>query len=1040
MASVTPIIQDTTLTYQQEGHSTQLLVDSPDWYRWLGNATTFTYRSEHGPLTARKERAGNKRGGEYWKAYRRRDGKLHRVYLGKSEELTLERLKAVATILAGRGPAKSYARTNAGESGKAPLHDFPLLRTLDTSPDTLPIQRDPLLSIKLHPPRPRSRLVARSYLVERLQQGMERPLTLVSAPAGFGKTTLLAQWLTESGTPIAWLSLEPEDNEPMRFFCYVLSALQTLHPQLGTVVRTLLEAPQPGPLERVLTLLISDILEHSTGDFALALDDYHVIEANATHRGMGFLLEHLPPHMHLIIATRADPPLPLGRLRARGQLTEVRATDLRFDANEAGSFLHTVMGLDLSAPDIAVLERRTEGWIAGLQLASLALQGRAEVSVFLSGFTGSHRFVFDYLSEEVLSRQPEQVQAFLLHTSILERLSGPLCDAVTGQQKGQATLAALDQANLFVVPLDDERHWYRYHHLFAEVLRNRLQQTDPTLVSQLHLRASAWYEQQGLFVGAVQHALAASDVGRAADLIENIDVGSWAGLGEHVHRVLDWLERLPDTLVRTRPLLCIAHAVALMFTNQLREAEARLQAAEHCLEAGVSAEQSRVLRGQVLAIRGNIARYMGDLVHCVVHSQQALQLLPEEEMTMRPIAKMNAAHAFLVSGDVSAVPERLAADSVTSMRASGNPSGTLRGLTTLARLQVVQGRLRQAAATYEEAAGVAPGQEGLQALVGSPAYYFGLGDVLREWNVLDVAEPTLSLGMELVRGSLAVDAEMVTLGYLTLARLQMARAEHKQALTTLDTLTRLGQERSFAPNLIARGAAIRAQVELAKGDLRAAASWVEQRGISTEDDNLGYLREREYLTLARVRIAQRRVDPSASFFQNTLQLLDRLLQDAQAKARRSSILELLLLQCLAKEAQGERDEAFSRLKQALSLAEPEGYVRLFVDEGVPMLALLRQAQVRGIVPHYVALLLTAFGEPLDAARLSSDSGALIDPLTGREREVLQLLAEGASNREIAQRLILSVGTVKKYVFNICGKLGVQSRTQALARARALHLL
>ena len=1037
--------QSYTLTRRANNEMLDIMPGSTGWFAWLDEAPSFTFQGKAGTYTARKESI--RQGDAYWYAYVRTGKKLLKKYVGKTTEVTLARLEQVAGALSAdrdtRLRAKHEERSQPGQID-APTSSGVLEggngADADRTPQTSSVQRDPLLATKLHVPRPRTQLVHRSHLIERLQQGMERTLTLVSAPAGFGKTTLLAQWLAERRTIVAWLSLEAEDNEPIRFFSYVLTALQTLHSQLGTIARALLEASQGTPVEYVLTVLTNDILEHSTGDFALVLDDYHVIEADTIHRGMAFLLEHLPPQMHLIMATRADPPLPLARLRARGQLTEVRAADLRFDANEASGFLHTVMGLDLPAPAVAALERRTEGWIAGLQLAALSLQGRTDISAFLSAFTGSHRFILDYLSEEVLSHQSAVVQSFLLSTSILERLSGPLCDVVTGQQEGQATLAALDQANLFVVPLDDERHWYRYHHLFAEVLSNRLQQTDPSLVPQLHLRASAWYEQQGLFVEAVQHALAASDVERAADLIEHIDVGSWAGFGEHVYRVLDWLERLPDALVRIRPLLCIAHAVALMFTNQLREAEARLQAAERCLEAGVSAEQARMLRGQVLAIRGNIARYTGDLVHCVVLSQQALHLLPEVEMTTRPIARMNAAHAFLVSGDVTARPERLAADTVTSMRATGTPSGTLRSLTTLARLQVVQGRLRQAAATYEEAARVAPARESLQALVGSPAYYFGLGDVLREWNVLDVAEPTLSQGMELVRGSLTVGAEMVTLGYMTLARLQMARAEHNQALTTLDTFTHLGQERSFASYLIARGAAIRAHVGLAQGNLRAATSWVEQSGISTENDDLGYLREREYLTLARVRIAQRREDPSASFYQNTFQLLDRLLQDAEAKARRSSILELLLLQSLAKEAQGERDEAFSRLKQTLSLAEPEGYVRLFVDEGAPMLALLRQARVRGIVPHYVAMLLTAFGEPMDAARLSSHSGALIEPLTEREREVLQLLAEGASNREIAQRLILSVGTVKKYVYNICGKLGVQSRTQALARARALHLL
>jgi len=1051
----------TRQTYQLQETRDQALLnivpESPAWFAWLDFVSSFAFWGKHGHYTARKER--RPRGEAYWYAYLGVGKKLTKKYLGKTSGVTLARLEQVADELAAAQDAavETLLMPSATHESIPTTSPLPMALRSEGEEVIQPIswhaepnkQRDPLLSTKLHQPRLRSRLVSRSHLIERLQQGMEHALTLVSAPAGFGKTTLLAQWLAESGTPVAWLSLELEDNEPVRFFSYLLAALQRLHPQLATVARTLLEVPQPPPLERVLTLLTNDILTSTTGDFALVLDDYHVIEADAIHHEMSFLLEHLPPQMHLVLATRSDPPLPLVRLRARGQLTEIRAADLRFDANEAATFLHTVMGLDLPAPALAALERRTEGWITGLQFAALSLQGRTDVSAFIATFTGSHRFVLDYLTEEVLSRQPASVQSFLLSTSILERLNGALCDAVTGQQESQATLAALDQANLFVIPLDEERHWYRYHHLFVEVLKNRLQQTDPSLVPQLHLRASIWYEQQGLFVEAVQHALAASDFERAADLLEHIDVGSWAGHGEQIHWMLNRLEHLPDALVRTRPNLCIAHAVALMFTNQLQEASARLQAAERSLDSETPAEQARFIRGYVAAIRGNMARYTGDLARCVALSQQALDVLPEGEMTARTIARVNVAHTYLVSGDVTALTEQRVASAVTPMHASGNLSGTLRSLTTLARLQVVQGRLRQAAATYEEAARIAPGQEGLQTLVGSPSYYFGIAGVLRERNALEAAEQNLRRGMEMVGLSLTVDAEVITLGYTTLARLQMARTEYNQALTTLDTFTHLAQERPFATSLIARGAAVRAQVELAQGNLGAATSWVEESGISAEDDDLSYLHEREYLTLARVRIAQRRDVPADRipgqtnlFLQDVLHLLRRLLTDAEAKARGSSVLELLLLQTQVFAAQGERHEAFSTLKRCLSLAEPEGYVRLFVDEGPPMLVLLRQALARGITPHYVAMLLAAFGDPAygAAARPASSYGLLIEPLTERERDVLQLLAEGASNREIAQRLILSTGTVKKYVYNICGKLGVQSRMQALVRARALHLL
>jgi LuxR family transcriptional regulator, maltose regulon positive regulatory protein len=512
--------------------------DEEQWVAWLESISAFTFQGQQGPLTVRKE--ARPRGDQYWYAYRRVGPRMRKKYLGRSTTLTLTRLEEIAAAFPPAAPSSPPA-------GRQPMHREDVGGKLlvageaEASSVLLAHARllgEPLLATRLHRPRPRSQLVSRSHLTLRLQQGMECALTLLSAPAGFGKTTLLAQWLAEHETPVAWLSLEAEDNEPVRFFSYLLAALQILSPQVGTLARALLETSPTVPAERVLTLLCNDLLERVPGDFALVLDDYHVIENDAIHRWMVFLLEHLPPQMHLVLATRVDPPLSLTRLRARGQLLEVRAANLRFDSEQAHAFLRTVMGLDLPGEVVATLERRVEGWIAGLQLAALSLQGRSDLSAFLGAFTGSQRFIFDYLTEEVFSRQPAAVQSFLLATSILERLCGPLCDAVTGEPESQARLFALEQANLFVVALDDERHWYRYHQLFAEALRICLQQTNPSSVPQLHLRASHWYEQQGLFAEAVQHALAADDVERAADLIERIDVNSWAGLGTQVQRAL----------------------------------------------------------------------------------------------------------------------------------------------------------------------------------------------------------------------------------------------------------------------------------------------------------------------------------------------------------------------------------------------------------------------------------------------------------------------------------------------------------------------
>ncbi len=998
-----PTVQGDLLVYREGDQQGVLTIGTEAWFAWLETASTFSFVSDAGTFTARKERASTRRGGWYWKAYRKQQGKLSSRYLGKSETITLARLQAVAQDLAP-GPV-SASPVHAGEA--------------DPPPAPLRTQLDPLhslLATKLHVPRLHAPFIRRSRLHKILQEGMERALTLVSAPAGFGKTTLVAHWLAESGTPVAWLSLELEDNDPVRFFSYLIAALQRLDPHVGTAVLPLLQAPRPAPLERVMALVINDLIAGAARDFALVLDDYHVIAAEAIHRALIFLLGHLPSHVHLIIATRADPPLLLAGLRARGQLIELRAADLRFVTDEVSAFLREVMELDLEAWAIAALERRTEGWVVGLQLAALSLRGGIDVATFLAAFTGSHRFVLDYLSEEVLSRQPAAVQAFLLHTSILERLNGVLCDAVTGQQGSQAMLESLDRANLFVVALDEERGWYRYHHLFAEVLKSRLQRAEAPLVAELHRRASAWYEQYELFAEAIEHALAAPDLERATRLIEHHGI-SFALRGE-VHIMLGWLNALPEAVVRRHARLGLYSAVMLLFTNQMQAAETRLHEIEQGLQVTVPTDQEGVIRGQIALVRANLLRCYGDLARALALAHLALELLPETDRVRLP-ALVGVASSYLVSGDVTRAAEQVAVATVAALRASDDLFALLESITCLARLQGLQGHLHRAASTYGEAKRVLPGQGGLQSLLGSPAYYFGLGDLLRECNELDAAERHLLDGMDLVQGTLTVFADEVTLGYIALARL----------------FTNLASFRHFVPQLLARGKAVRAQVELAQANLAAAIRWADGSGLSLVDEDLSYPREQEYLALARVRIAQGREVLARPFLQEALGLLDRLLQDAEAKARLGSALEILVLRALALQARGDRIGALTTLEHALTRAEPEGYIRLFVDEGEPMRTLLRQAQ--GIVPDYVTTPLAVFGEQHVSATARR---MLAEPLTEREREVLHLLSTGVSNREIAHRLVVSQGTVKKHVYNICGKLGAQSRTQAVARARGLNLL
>src|SRR6266516_3696972 len=1005
-------------------------VGSEAWYAWLSQPTprSFAFSSPQGTLTARRE---ERHGTWYWYAYRSLSGRLHKAYLGKSEELTLPRLHEAATVLSAEG-ATSLRPPDTLSSPQPPTA---------TSMPSLH-----LLTTKISVPPARLNMVTRPRLTQRMNTALRGALTLIPAPAVWGKTTLLSAWHADAnpgGWPLAWVSLDEGDKDPLRFWTYVISALNTLHSGVGETALALMYASSSLPIEDVLTSLLNALIQLPT-ETVLVLDDYHLIEAQPIHDALTYLVEHLPPNLHLVIASRSNPLLPLARLRARGALTELRAANLRFTTDETTAFLAEVMGLSLSAEQVTALEARTEGWIAGLHLAALSLQGRDDVASFIASFTGSHRYVVDYLVEEVLSRQPEEVQDFLLQTCLLDRLSGPLCDAVRGREDSQRLLEHVERSNLFLVALDEERQWYRYHHLFAEVLRSRLQQQQPLVVPELHRRASGWYEQHELFDEAVTHALAIPDVEHAARLIEQY--AQLTNFPSQFQALLGWLNRLPDALVRTQPSLCLMHAITLMLTHQLGKSSVRLQDAERCLQENIPAEQRRTIQGQVAAFRSQLARLVGDHERCVPLAYQALELLPEtKEMSLTLMlhasALVTAANAYLVDGDMTPAAERFVETTVASVRALGNLPTTMRSISNLARLQMLHGRLRQAAITIEQAAQLAPGHGGLQALINGADYYFILGDLQREWNQQDRAEQQLVQGMGLVKETATADAEMITRGYLALARLQQARGESNQALATLDAFTQVAEQRGFAPALLAHGAAVRAQVELAQGNLAAAIHWAETHGLS-EASNLSYPREQEYLTLVRVRNAQGREHPASPFLSQALALLERLQEDAEAKMRMRSILEILLLRALALQAQGLHTEALTALGRAVLLAEPEGYMRLFLDEGTPMVALLRQAHKHKVAPGYVMTLLGAAGEPRSAVSdlPSLRSSPLVDPLTAREREVLRLLLVGASNREIATHLVLSINTVKKHILNLCGKLGLQSRAQAVARARTLNLL
>ena len=907
-------------------------------------------------------------------------------------------------MLAGRGEGKLTTADDAeptradGAGREAPTRSDD--HTLESSHPGL--QGDPLLLTKLSVPSARPSLVSRLRLSERLEEELGGKLTLISAPAGFGKTTLLSMWLaasSRSGRSAVWLTLDPGDNDPTRFWRYFIAAADRLYPGAGDTALMLLQSSQAPPIEAILTTLLNELTE-LPADAVFVLDDYHLIESRTIHEALAFLIEHLPPQVHLVISTRADPPLPLARLRARGEMAELHATDLRFTTEETATFLEKAVGSRLSAEEVAELQERTEGWVVGLQLAAVALRDRSDTSSFIAAFTGSNRYVVDYLVEEVLARQPEASRTFLLQTSILDRMCGPLCDAVTSRDDGQEALEYLEHMNLFVIPLDEERRWYRYHHLFTDVLRQRLRETDVDLLPELHRRASVWFERQGLAAEAVHHALEAHDFERAADLIE--DIGLSVMLPGQVRTLLGWLAALPDVLVRSRPALCVVHAAALMFASQPEAAEARLEDAERDVQPDAPADRALIL-GHVATIRGNLARISGDLARCVAFSRRALDLLPETHF-MCTVARLNATYGYHVSGDVTPTTERLVAEVITPVRRTGNPLTILRSIINLARLQVLQGRLQQASATFEEAARSSSGPGGSERLVGNPAYHFGMGDLLREWNDLDAAERHLEQGMDLVSEIPTVDADVVAHGFISLARLQRARGEYGPAITTLEIFSHLAHRQNFFPPLLANAAAAKARLSLGQGNLPAAIGWAEASGLRVDKPNNP--REGEYLTLARVLIAQGRDDPEGPYFDDALRLIDLLLRAAESGARMGSVIEILVLRALALQARRETGGAFASLERALSLAEPEGYVRVFVDEGAPMATLLsaflkaRRRGGRGTKQlaslDYVRRLLAVFEPPAPTQHAQATGQPLPELLTRREREVLALLAEEVS--------------------------------------------
>jgi LuxR family maltose regulon positive regulatory protein len=781
-------------------------------------------------------------------------------------------------------------------------------------------------------------------------------------------------------------------------------------------------------MDEVLGTLVND-LGAATDDVVLVLDDYHLVEAREVHDRMSFLIEHLPSRIQLVIATRADPPLPLARLRARGDLVEVRAHDLRFTAEEAAAYLDEATGAAVTAEDAAALQARTEGWIAALQLAALSMRGRDDIPGFIAGFAGDDRYVVDYLAEEVLQRQPDDVRTFLLQTSVLSRLNGSLCDVVVGRDGARAMLETLERANLFLVPLDDRRHWYRYHHLFADVLRARLLAEQPERVPDLHRRASGWYELNGEPSEAIHHALAAGDAERAADLVEAAMPAVRQNRQEVTLR--HWLEALPDELMRVRPVLSTAYAGTLMQTGEFSGVDVHLRNAEQWLETTSTAdvELVRRVRSEVALYRAGLAQVTGDLTGAVTHAGRVLDLVGQDEHLLRGAAAGLLGLAHWSSGDL-ATAHRWWSDSHADLSRAGHRADTLGVSIALADIRIAQGRLHDARAVYER--GLADATSGFPVLRGAADMHVGLSQLFRERNELEAARQHLTASTEL--GEHAGLPQNRHRWLIAMARVTEAEGDLGTAVDLLDEA-----ERRYAGDMfpdVRPIAAVRARVWIAAGRVGEALGWARERRLSADDD-LAYLREFEHVTLIRALLAHHADSADERSLADATRLLERLLPAAERGGRTGSVLELQVLRALAHRARGDVTGALGSLDRALTLAEPEGYVRIFVDEGPPMAALLKAVAKRGSAPDYVVRLL--------AAQAAGDASAppqrgLIEPLSARELEILRLLGTDLDGPGIARELVVSLNTVRTHTRNIYAKLGVNSRRAAVRRAADLGLL
>lgn len=997
--------------------------DTPDWFAWLASVSSFSFQSAAGDIyTLRKEKV--QRGGAYWYAYHRADGRMIKRYVGRDADLTLARLEAA--------PSTGRYVTNTGD-----------IRSQRRRANTAGVNRwaasdTPLLATRMLMPRTPARIVSRTHVEHRLLRGLERPLTLLTAPPGFGKTTALAAWVRQVEMPVAWVSLDVSDNQPGQFWAYILSALETASPGITGGALAMLRSMQAPPLPIILRALLNALVAASR-DIVLVLDDYQRISAPGVHETLAALLEHPPEQLHLYLASRREPPLSLARLRARDQVNEINGDDLRFRLDEVAEFFSDVMDVRLPFEDVLALAERTDGWIAGLQLAGLSLQQHPDPAAFVASFSGSHRHVMQYMGDEALAAQPPDVYAFLLRTSLLDRMSGPLCDALTGQSDGRAMLQRLAQANLFVVALDDEGRWYRYYHLFADLLRHHLREEAPELLPDLHRKAARWLENDGQMTAAAQHLFAIPDFTAAADLIERISDDLLRG-GD-ITTLVSLLEPLPEAILAERPVLSLALAEASFGRGQLAAADRRITTAEYAvahMEPTNDAErqEQRRLIGRIASDRAVLSSMHGDTDATFAYVQTMQENLPDDDSLRRGGAAITVGHAWRLKGNLTAADAAYAeAARISSL--AGSPFLAALALDMRTLVANARGQLRLAANLSRQIIAMVESRgEAAHSLAGNA--WASLGQRLYEWNDLAGAEDAYCKAIAL--GEQWGDIEDQVTGYLWLTLLHQARGEPEQARASLQrahellaTVEQEGQSYPWLPPLVA---AVSALIAIAQGRLTEAENWMatlrsDYRANATVHPVVELVCARVMLAVGNLAEAQGQLD----------ELLPRVISSGGAAYE----IEARMLQALVYQASGKTSHAINSLGRAITQAMPGGYIRLFLDAGAPMMTLLKQLRdhysASAEVAGYCTKLLVMAG--IETYPAPVERGAhpdLPEPLSAREMEVLALLAEGYSNQEIASHLVVALSTVKTHVHHVYAKIQAPDRLRAVTRARALGLL